>query len=478
VDDTKAPRIGIVVVAYNAATTLVDVLDRIPDEFHSHIEVVLVLDDHSSDTTYEVGLDYAARNTDLPVSVTRNPRNLGYGGNQKVGYQRAIELGLDIVVLLHGDGQYAPELLPEMVAPLARGDSDAVFGSRMMTKGAALKGGMPMYKYVGNRILTGLENLVLGVNLSEFHSGYRAYSVETLKRLPLDTYSDGFDFDTEIIIGLVDTNKRIAEIPIPTYYGSEICYVNGLRYARDVTYDVLRYRAAKAGIGAPGPDVDPSEYELKPTLDSSHSQLWEWMQQRPPMRVLDVGCSGGRFGERLREFDHHVTGVDVAAHPDVEARLDRFVQADLDFGLPMDLGGPFDVVICADVIEHLRRPETILDSIAQVISPTGRLLVSVPNIEHWYPRGRIAFGRFDYDQRGILDADHVRFFSRHSFLKLAERSGWKAVRAATTGVPLEILTPGKGSGLSRLAAAERFGRSVWPTLFAYQFLYELERVRS
>ena len=213
--DTPEPRIGVLVVAYNAASSLASVLDRIPTDFRRRIAKVLVFDDHSQDSTYLVGLGYQQLSDDLPLEVIRHPQNLGYGGNQKAGYRRAIELDLDIIVLLHGDGQYAPELLPDMVAPLATGEADAVFGSRMMVKGAARDGGMPLYKYVGNKVLTRFENAALGTRLSEFHSGYRAYRVASLDQLDLASYSDGFDFDTEIIIGLVDSGHDHQGDPDP-----------------------------------------------------------------------------------------------------------------------------------------------------------------------------------------------------------------------------------------------------------------------
>ena len=161
-------RVGVLVVAYNAATTLAKVLDRIPAELKADIEEVIVSDDHSQDSTYLVGLGYQ-QTSDLPITLIRQPTNLGYGGNQKAGYRLAIEHGLDIVVMLHGDGQYAPESLPEILGPLLHNEADAVFGSRTMIKGAARRGGMPLYKFVGNRILSRFENGVLGTDLSEFH---------------------------------------------------------------------------------------------------------------------------------------------------------------------------------------------------------------------------------------------------------------------------------------------------------------------
>src|SRR3989442_9553660 len=235
-------RIGILVVAYNAESTLAKVLDRIPRDFVPRIESVLVADDASQDSTYLVGVGYQQTTSDLPLTVVRHPRNLGYGGNQKAGYRWAIENGLDIVVLLHGDGQYAPEILPEIVEPLELEKCDAVFGSRMMEPGAARRGGMPLYKYVGNRILTTLQNAIVGMDLSEWHSGYRAYSVAALRGIPFERNSDGFDFDTQIILQLHESGKRIEELPIPTFYGDEISRVASVKYARDVTRAVVRYR--------------------------------------------------------------------------------------------------------------------------------------------------------------------------------------------------------------------------------------------
>ena len=270
-------RIGIVIVAYNAATTLGAVLDRIPQGVRSRVHSVLVCDDYSQDSTYHVGLQYQRSFPALPLVVLRNEANLGYGGNQKVGYRWAIEHGLDVVVLLHGDGQYAPESIDDLLAPIVNGECDAVFGSRMMVPGSARQGGMPLYKYVGNRILTTLQNRLVGLSLSEWHSGYRAYSVDALRAIPFESNADGFDFDTEIILQLHEANKRIVEVPIPTFYGDELCYVNGVKYARDVTIDVLRYRAHKMGFGNGKLAFATPAYEFKASDDSSHAKILHLM---------------------------------------------------------------------------------------------------------------------------------------------------------------------------------------------------------
>ena len=227
------------------------VLDRIPADFRGRITEVLVGRRRTARTTPTWSASATSRSpTDLPLEVIRHPQNLGYGGNQKVGYRWAIEHDLDIVVLLHGDGQYAPELLPEMVAPLERGEADAVFGSRMMTQGAARRGGMPLYKYVGNRILTTVrERRRSARRCSEWHSGYRAYTRRGPARSSRSSRTPtGSTSTRRSSSSSHEAGKRIVEIPIPTYYGDEICYVNGLGYARDVTRDVIRYRARRRPV--------------------------------------------------------------------------------------------------------------------------------------------------------------------------------------------------------------------------------------
>ena len=238
-------KIGILVVAYEASATLESVLNRIPSDFRSTLHTILVCDDASSDDTYQVGMRVKQSRPDLPLEVIRRPVNLGYGGNQKAGYRWMIDHGLDVVVLLHGDGQYAPEFLPRMVAPIVDGRADVVFGSRMLERGAALRGGMPKYKFVGNKILSFLQNRIAGVSLSEWHSGYRAYSVAALARIGFELNADYYDFDTQIILQMIESNQRILEIPIPTFYGDELSRVNGIRYGWRILKHTLRWRRSR-----------------------------------------------------------------------------------------------------------------------------------------------------------------------------------------------------------------------------------------
>jgi len=226
--------------AYNAAKTLLKTFEDIPEGLVS--EVILV-DDCSKDDT--VG---AAHNLD--IKVIRHPHNVGYGGNQKTCYLEALRDGADIVIMLHPDYQYDPRKIPEIIAPIINGEADIVLGSRFFD-GGALKGGMPYYKFVSNRCLTTVQNIVLGTNLSEFHTGYRAYSRTFLEKVPFLRNSLSFVFDAEILCQAVFFNFRIAEIGVETRYfpeASSINFWNSVKYGLGVLNSLVRFAMAKAGV--------------------------------------------------------------------------------------------------------------------------------------------------------------------------------------------------------------------------------------
>ena len=230
----------IYVVCYNHEKFILKTLERIPQILSEYYDIeILVANDKSKDKTLEETKKFSTKY--FKYNIISLYKNLGYGGNQKIGYYYSISNNFDYVVLLHGDGQYAPEYLPDILNKFEEKEKiSAVFGSRMLKKGSALKGGMPLYKFVGNKILTFAQNLLLDVKLSEFHSGYRAYRVESLKKIFFQKNSDGYSFDTEIIIQLILNNLKIKEISIPTFYGDEISYVNGFKYAVQIMIETLK----------------------------------------------------------------------------------------------------------------------------------------------------------------------------------------------------------------------------------------------
>jgi 2-polyprenyl-3-methyl-5-hydroxy-6-metoxy-1,4-benzoquinol methylase len=476
--DNRGKRIAVLIVAYNAVTTLVSVLKRIPAEVWENVEEVAVFDDASKDDTHALAVGYKTLTGVQKLTTLRNAKNLGYGGNQKLGYQHFMDKGFDVVILLHGDGQYAPEILANMYAPLVAGEAEAVFGSRMMPDfGGPRKGGMPLYKLLGNRVLTTFENRALGMTLTEFHSGYRAYRLDALRKIDLSKMTNDFHFDTEIIIKLNHQGMRIKEIPIPTYYGNEICHVNGMKYAKDVFKAVLRYkRTVRAVATYPEYSEYAVHYPLKESRFSSHDYFRRFAGAGH--EVLDVGCGEGYFARELSEANNKVVGVDLLAAPKCAEALDQYHQADLDSGLGEPVkaalnGRQFDRVLLQDVLEHLRFPERLLADCRPLVRPSGLLLVSVPNVANITVRLSLLLGRFNYQQRGILDKTHVRFFTRRTARKLISDNGYEVVKEKNTVMPVELAVgiPAKNP-LMRLANLLLFLLTLlMPGLFGYQCVF-------
>ena len=238
-------QVAIYIPAFNAASTITRVLDRIPDDIKTGVREIFVIDNNSVDNTHLVAIGYRHQEKLHNLEVIRNPQNEGYGGSQKIAYQRCADKGYRCVAMLHGDAQYAPELLAHLIKPILEGKTDMVFGSRM--RGDPLAGGMPLHRYLGNKFLTTIQNKLMGTNLSEFHSGYRVYSVEALKKVPFDRLSSDYHFDTEIIILFHKHGLRITEEPIPTHYGDEKNYVNIWKYGIDVLVTTITYYFHKKG---------------------------------------------------------------------------------------------------------------------------------------------------------------------------------------------------------------------------------------
>lgn len=236
-------KIAVILPAYNAARTLEMTYAEIPFDI---VDEVLLVDDASQDGTAEL-----SRRMNIRTIVHES--NRGYGGNQKTCYRTALEQGADIVVMLHPDYQYTPFLITSMASMIAFGVYDVVLASRILGNGA-LKGGMPYYKYVANRLLTLLENLLLGQKLSEYHTGYRAFSREVLERLPLDTNSDDFVFDNQMLAQIVWYGFSIGEVSCPARYFSDASSINFRRsivYGLGVLRTALSFRLAKIGLTRP-----------------------------------------------------------------------------------------------------------------------------------------------------------------------------------------------------------------------------------
>jgi 2-polyprenyl-3-methyl-5-hydroxy-6-metoxy-1,4-benzoquinol methylase len=474
------PRIGVFIVSYNASHRLVQTIRRIPPELLEAIEEIYVFDDFSTDDTFRLAKELARSEPwAAKLRAFRNPHNYGYGGNQKIGFAYALERGLDYVILLHGDGQYAPEVLPELIWPALFRDADVVFGSRMLEPRQALQGGMPLYKWIGNQILSRFQRMALNMHLSEFHTGYRLYRTAVLERIPFEANSDGFHFDTQIIIQCRALGAGIHEVPIPTYYGDEICHVNGLKYAWEVCYDVLDYRLHQLHlVRRQRYVVDRDEkYKFKESPYSSHSLIIDGVP--PESVVLDVGCGRGLLAKALARRQAHIVGADALPADRIAPEVAEYHRVDLERHHELHLGRQFNRIILADVIEHLRNEQDILRHLKQFLKPEGRLIISTGNVAIWFYRLSLLLGRFNYGPRGILDRTHVKLYTRSTFRLLLEEAGFKVLRFRYTNLPFELMF--ESTARSRLLRwvdhAYHLLTRIWPTLFAYQFVAEAE-IRS
>ena len=398
----------------------------------------------------------------IKFRILRNPENQRYGGNQKLGYRYAIENGFDFVALVHGDGQYAPECLPELLAPLVAGEAAAVFGSRMLTRGGARRGGMPLYKYFGNKILTRFQNALLGSKLSEFHSGYRLYSVRALRQVPFEANTNDFHFDTEIIIQFVLAGLRIKELPIPTYYGDEECRVNGLKYAWDVCKATLRARVHGMDLCYDRKfDVRPRSYELKLGYPSSHTMALDAAMAGG--EVLNIGCGKAELSPALAARGCRVT--DVACQPQHSAEF------------PVDVSR-FDQIYLLDVVEHVTEPERFMEELrfaARRHRP--EVVITTANVGFFIPRLMMLLGFFNYGRRGILDRSHRRLFTFRSLSTLLVQSGYRIIE--TRGVPAPFPLAVKTGWLARiLLRLNEVLLGFWRGLFSYQIFIRAQALPS
>jgi len=243
VDVIHGKRLVVVMPAYNAAPTVEKTVRDLPEGF---VDDIVLVDDASRDNTAEVAQK-------LGLHVVRHPKNRGYGGNQKTCYTEALRLGADVVVMLHPDYQYSPKLAIAMASMVAVGQYDVVLASRILG-GSALAGGMPMYKYVSNRVLTLVQNILMGAKFSEYHTGYRCFSADVLRKLPLEENSDDFVFDNEMLAQAHHFGFRMGEISCPCKYepeSSSISFKRSVKYGLGVLGVTMQYRLTKWGLSNP-----------------------------------------------------------------------------------------------------------------------------------------------------------------------------------------------------------------------------------
>ena len=472
---TSLPRLLVFIPSYQADRHIEWVIDRIPRDLGEDFDTeIVVFDDASHDQTVAVA-QRAFERSDLPYDcrVLSNPRNQGYGGNQKLGYQYGVNAGFDVVVMVHGDGQYPPEEIAAIAhCALEHG---AAFGSRFATERGALDGGMPRYKFVGNKILTRVQNALLTTELTEFHSGFRAYRRDVLETIPFSLNSNDFHFDTEIFIQVIRAGFDIGEIPIRTHYGDEECRVDGMAYAGNVVSQSLRSRLHDMGLFYERKyDVESRDgiYESKVDFDSPAAMAYSRIS--PKSTVLDLGSADGFLAGELARKQCRVIGVDLV-DPEDPTVFERFIRHNLDTGLP-EIEEEIDVVVLLDVVEHLRAPEDFVEELAEFCrrKRVQRILVSTGNVAFAAQRLMLLLGQFNYGPRGILDMTHTRLFTMRTIGRLFRQAGFRVT--STEGVPAPFpLAIGRGRKADIALALNGAAIRLFPRIFSFQFFLELTR---
>jgi glycosyltransferase involved in cell wall biosynthesis len=467
-------KVLIFIVCYNHEKFIDSVLSRIQENVwrNDQFEVeILIIDDQSMDNTFYVARKYSERNSLDNVTVLYNPKNLGYGGNQKIGYQYAINKGFNIVVLLHGDGQYPPELLEQMILPILNDECDVVLGSRMIDKKSALMGKMPIYKWLGNIALTFLQNKILGARLSEFHTGYKSYRVSALKSIPFEYNSNYFDFDTDILIQLVDTGNRIKEIPIPTFYGEEISRVSVLKYGFMILSSTINSRLMKIGIFY-HPKFDYAHqdvyYELKKGYQSTHQFVIDRI--KPGAHVLDVGCGPGYMAKELSKKSVNTISIDKHIGDDAKKYSQTTVQGDIET-IDFTQFPTVDTILLLDIIEHMRSPEMFLRRIRdRYCMDVPEIIISTGNIAFIPLRFMLLLGQFNYGRRGILDIDHTRLFTYKSCKRILINNGFDIL--SEIGIPAPFpLALGERRLAIILLNINQLLMKLSKSLFSYQMIF-------
>ena len=479
-DTLKKNRVAIFIVAYNAERHIENVLRRIPEWIAKLLFEIYVVDDHSTDNTINKLNEIGWPSDFAPLRLFKTPYNQGYGGNQRIGYLYAIENGFDIVVLLHGDGQYAPEVLPHILAPYAQ-DADAVFGSRFVRPKDARKGGMPFYKWIGNIVLTKIQNMILKSNLSEMHCGYRSYRVSVLKKIPFQYNNLGFSFDADIIIQLLATGRRIVEVSIPTYYGDEVCHVYGMLYAWQCIKTAVKYRLMQVELFYDPKFNFPHDSSRLYTAKHGKTSLHHYIRNlplKPGSSLLDVG--GGDIDVVSKvHADNGVKVTFIDLNTCSSNKNIKQFSIDLDGSwlqqFPIE---QYDNVFALDIFEHLKSPEKGVEETFNCMKSGGKLFASTGNVSFISVRLMLLFGLFNYGRRGILDLSHKRLFTTNSFCRLLRYQGFRIEQVIGFGFPLRIIVNRSSLLIDISDSVLAWLAKIWPGLFAYQILVVCVRTDS
>ena len=469
------PRVALFLFDVPDAGVLRSTLERIPRVADDWLEEIVVMQQRVSGPSIPEPARLVG-DRKLELRIHRPPRDSGYGRVRKAAFEYALRRGLDHVVFMRGDGLHPPEALCSLVHSAVMGAPRLVIASRLVRRRDMLRSWVPVARLAAHTLATGFQNRVLGLRLTDYHSGFRLYPVRDVERVPFQLNADDRSFDMQIVIQLRALGAAIDEVPVQPVWQE---YATG----REGLFEVLRacasavdYRLHQLHFTRRGPFfVDPAiHYTLKRSKAGSHMQIVDAI--RPGTEVLDLGCSQGLLARPLREKDVRVTGVDAGPPERLADELAEYFQRDLEHPLELPTGRRFDYVVSSDVIEHIRNRAQLLRSARRFLNEHGRLIISTPNVALWFYRLSLLVGRFEYGPRGVLDEDHVHLFTGSTFRREVQGAGFHIRRQRVTALPFEVVF--QSTGRSRLIRSiERLyhlAARLWPSMFAYQYILEAE----
>jgi 2-polyprenyl-3-methyl-5-hydroxy-6-metoxy-1,4-benzoquinol methylase len=463
-------------LAYGAERLTDAVLARIPDPLlRDPAWHFLLIDDTERRDVADAAAKWVAERGLDRWTVLRNLSDQGHGGIQKLAFRWAVDRGFDLVVLLPADGQYTPEDLPRFREIRDRERADVVIASRMLDPATRRASGMPAILRFANRAVTRVQNAFAGTSYSEFHTGCRAYSGDFLARCAFEAASNGYTFETEMLLQAAHAAAVVREFPVHVRYDQRLRRMGRASYAWASIRAALRYRMHLTGAfcSLQYRGLRPVVYGDKGDLVySSHAAALAVVRKMAPAELLDLGCGPGFVAERCEALGVKVTGVD--ARPPLPGRMTTFHRMHLDRDpLPVDAFS-FPLVMMLDVIEHLSDPEGFLlrmrneSRMLGVADEPPVLLLSTPNVAFAAIRLNLLLGRFNYAERGILDIDHRRLFTRASLRRILDDCGYDVIDMRPVPAPFEAVFRNRLGGV--LGFFARILARLWPTMFAFQWL--------
>jgi len=464
-------KILIFLPTYNAEKTIHDVLSTIPSNISDLNYEILIIDDCSKDKTFENVLDYKEKNKQLNINILRNPKNQGYGGNQKIGFHYAIKNQFSSLVVFPPDGKYSLAYIQPIIDILKEDPRvDMILGSRMNSDLKGIKNQMPLLRSLGVRALTSFQNTILRTQFSDLHSCFRAYRLKSLKSIPFQLNTNDYHFETEIFIQFLLKRFCIKEVPIPISYEKGMSSERDFKYAWNILLATLTPIFHKMSLFYERKyDVEGgnSKYTLKVGFASSHQFAIDNVHSGS--NVLDIGCGDSLVGQELRKKHCYLESID-AEDPTDKATIDKFTKMDLNTpDLPIDVER-FDYILLLDVLEHLEEPEKFIYHLrAKANGKTPKFFVSVPNIGFFIMRLQLLMGRFSYGVRGILDLGHRRLFTFKTIYRLLDQAGYKIMQCKGLPAPFPLAI-GLNPISKLMVEINKLLICMLPKLFSYQII--------